>query len=1286
MQSLYRLVLLARLHSIVLSATRTWKSDNTAVTVMWSTANRLASIDRGPSVVHLELSAQHFVLPAESNGGHYALVIGNESTACLDWHDSEEKLEGSVNELVSVQKVRRKTSDFSSNTILKGASVRSETTARGYVHNITFWNGTLPVSIRRDICKPILTWGLWADDDQWESGVAPTIDDAAVIPADAGFVEIRGDTRVASLEQSGGTVVTMASTCASGWAKPQGALFQSYANPNRITKCFAPFFGSSGGASGLSFADAEAFCGQVSPGARGHLARIETDVENDVVKELCMGLAEPTEIGILPDAPLGQAHDPGCWVGLSDADGDGNWLWPAEEELTQTGLRSWARGEPNNLTTNIGGEACTLMQPALFDIEAQHEGLWADKRCTSKFPFVCERFGESLPWTLNISGAYMWSGGSLAGGGTVAVYGEATVDGAASHPGLTDGARLELHSTSVWTAPVIEGGDGISIVNRASMTVKSVEFRATAGAGVATLADSRRSLERGGSGILNGSGLPASTFTYSRPTVKITLPVAGGRRPKLINEGTASLFFETSTFSESEVQFFVVNKGLISTTGGKVFLSGGGYGAAGTFAVGPPGAGIVASNYSLVLAVTPTYTLNVSALLEVTDEFSTYSDVDRSFPDRTDSEAPTSGLALSVVQGTYRLEVKHPLTGVSGRTNCIPYHASESHVEAELEALAPVQALGGVTVTRNGDPLSYRWNYGYIYRLVFDASADIVSGGMDESHLQLYCQGSGSDCMCAEVVAKHPVNEEVHYFCRNSSKTDPTVCTLRADVSTMLLHAGGEATMAGVGGALITTGGMHRLPSTFSSAGGGAGAIVNGGVAYVLATNFSIPYLAVTSGALVCAGSSFMGADLAKKLYQDASTDRRETLIHVPFSGFIGGSLKVDGGELRVAAGDFGSGIEASIVWFNGGLLSGWSTITATRGLYVNSSNTKTMRSAMRLTCALNCKGEWAGAGPVVLREGASWFVRGKMTYSVKPFNHESDTSGLDGGVAVSVQWDPFRIGWAEGRQWSGNYWYTNPVCGPHCARAPYLLNTGRILVPNGARPSIGLTLRHLGVCIVADGARLVLDGGGDGGGNWYLGGSLLMSAGRFVMDGDATVSGYGGVNGTIESTSGGPHQTGDKLNTRLVVSGGILEVKTRYYELNDGLQVSGGTVRCSVSGSKIMISGSNLTMTGGEMRFVEVLPNAGIHPTHIHSEKRNADRSFVTVNSKFIWSGGKFRGNAEIGARQGVEIGSREFAEEDQTELMRLEMLCNLVNYGVFYWYWGDIVMKEQANFVNSG
>ena len=98
-----------------------------------------------------------------------------------------------------------------------------------------------------------------------------------------------------------------------------------------------------------------------------------------------------------------------------------------------------------------------------------------------------------------------------------------------------------------------------------------------------------------------------------------------------------------------------------------------------------------------------------------------------------------------------------------------------------------------------------------------------------------------------------------------------------------------------------------------------------------------------------------------------------------------------------------------------------------------------------------------------------------------------------------------------------------------------------------------------------------------------------------------------------------------------------------------------------------MIVSGSNLTMSGGELLCVEILPNAGIHPTHIHSEARNADRSFVTVNSKFLWSGGKMRGNAEIGAHEGVNIGSGDFLESEQTELMRLEMLCNLVNCKLF-------------------
>ena len=49
--------------------------------------------------------------------------------------------------------------------------------------------------------------------------------------------------------------------------------------------------------------------------------------------------------------------------------------------------------------------------------------------------------------------------------------------------------------------------------------------------------------------------------------------------------------------------------------------------------------------------------------------------------------------------------------------------------------------------------------------------------------------------------------------------------------------------------------------------------------------------------------------------------------------------------------------------------------------------------------------------------------------------------------------------------------WYTNPVCGRHCARAPFFLNaaTGSVLVPSGARPRIGLTVRQLGSVAVQE-------------------------------------------------------------------------------------------------------------------------------------------------------------------------------------------------------------------------
>ena len=52
------------------------------------------------------------------------------------------------------------------------------------------------------------------------------------------------------------------------------------------------------------------------------------------------------------------------------------------------------------------------------------------------------------------------------------------------------------------------------------------------------------------------------------------------------------------------------------------------------------------------------------------------------------------------------------------------------------------------------------------------------------------------------------------------------------------------------------------------------------------------------------------------------------------------------------------------------------------------------------------------------------------------------------------------------------------------------------------------------------------------------------------------------------------------------------------------------------------------------------MLPHAAIHFAHIHNHNRNADRSFMTVASEVLWSGGTIRGNAEVAAREGLRLG----------------------------------------------
>ncbi|XP_024116219.1 lactose-binding lectin l-2-like [Oryzias melastigma] len=65
------------------------------------------------------------------------------------------------------------------------------------------------------------------------------------------------------------------------------------------------------------------------------------------------------------------------WIGLSDAEKEGGWLWSDGSKIT---FQAWYTGEPNN---NYGKEHCGCTN---FGTTKQ----WNDYPCTNKYSFVCK--------------------------------------------------------------------------------------------------------------------------------------------------------------------------------------------------------------------------------------------------------------------------------------------------------------------------------------------------------------------------------------------------------------------------------------------------------------------------------------------------------------------------------------------------------------------------------------------------------------------------------------------------------------------------------------------------------------------------------------------------------------------------------------------------------------------------------------------------------------------------------------------------------------------------------
>lgn len=122
------------------------------------------------------------------------------------------------------------------------------------------------------------------------------------------------------------------------------------------------------------------------------------------------------------------AHAEGCWVGLQDPKGTGDWRWlsPLAVGTARRGtFLDWRRDEPSNHSISegapagrpsAGGERCASLVPWQKDPLLLEQGSWNDISCETAKPFLCQVFGNTERYTLTVRGSAALAGGGLEGG------------------------------------------------------------------------------------------------------------------------------------------------------------------------------------------------------------------------------------------------------------------------------------------------------------------------------------------------------------------------------------------------------------------------------------------------------------------------------------------------------------------------------------------------------------------------------------------------------------------------------------------------------------------------------------------------------------------------------------------------------------------------------------------------------------------------------------------------------------------------------------------------------
>lgn len=957
------------------------------------------------------------------------------------------------------------------------------------------------------------------------------------------------------------------------------------------------------------------------------------------------------------------ATERGCWIGMRDeyGTGDYDWIQPLAATPTTGGLfLDWRRRQLDNQTVSNGtinsqspvggGERCVHLNPWTTDPLLTEQGGWNDDGCNNLRPFICQSFGTTTRYQVTITNDTLFTFGTFIGGVLTITH---TSNTQISTLTLQKSAKLIITKNSTFATQKVE----ISRVNMYD--------------GVSMIFDTDV--------MLVGEGFIGDTASFTQK---------GGAQSTVEITSNGSLTSSPTTQSNATIAAKVISYGHITVSNDSTLtLQQGGDLSLSTLLVPSTNSHLILGGYATKLSSFDSFSLTLSNRGSYVGEYS------KNYTQ--EYETVFSPEKLEFFKGVYRLRVVS--STASNVTQCIKYNATEQELTDLLQILPLIKRQSGVTVRRTGNSNSDRFNYGYTYRIDMDAPrTDVFSLGAID--IVFDCYGDiACGCSQTKVPLRDPTLGTLNCdTSANYSLVDSSVCMNKPDISLTRISTLGYLQTHGKG-SIVYTNGVHKLPPVLNIAIEAA----NTGIGIIAAD--SINWLSMSAYGLsqvIISGTGWDGWDSASDLFApDWLEERGLAALNLAPSS----TMNVEYFRLQDLGSVYSTGPKSNLTWstgsWNGGVIAGRSFLSISTSMVINGTN-KELRDVMTLTIEASAVVYWY-AGNISLANGATIISQGTFIIS------NNNTAPFPYAMGEAIYLNDTTIYATElltidpGRSWQSAYpsqdsamlaaelrpgWYVNPRCGVHCDGTNQFVITGNgsIDTLSNAAVTFLLPVQIIGQnqFYLRPQANVFFASGGTFGNNVVvtLGqlALLALSGGQMLMQATCTIQGAGEL-----QVTDGAHDLSFIIDAHITISGGTL---TWPVSRGTGQTITfRGGLLIEKSGKLVVEPQSTTILVKQEVYFKDSsflqFPLLGIadQSTPFDGADFPDTSPRCTLNATDImrWEGGTIAGKVDIIALSFLYLDG---------EAKYIESLAKLVNYGHCEWGAGDLDISNNGNFVNYG